>query len=244
MSKRLYLNLFLSLLILLFGYHYASGLTDFWTIRIVNIMSIILAGLFLINFKPSLLPKKEKSTFKIQYLFPIITGIIGLFIFNHFFLILAYKLLDWEWISQSNRMKTELAQLSFLIVILGVLEEFYFRRIIAQKIFNSKGFTKALWVSAVIFGLAHTLTDSGILPTFIGGLVIGYIYLNTHNIWLTIFTHITYNLIYFFVTPFLDRRFADLSSYRVTIMLMGFGLFLIFATYLIFKKQTELKTSR
>ncbi|MDO7171817.1 CPBP family intramembrane glutamic endopeptidase [Mariniflexile sp. AS56] len=241
MSKRLYLNLFLSLLILLFGYNFASGLTGYWTIRIVNILSIVLAGFFLIKFNPSLLPKKNNSTFRIQYLFPIVIGIIGLFLINYFIPLLTYKLMDWEWPSKIHLTKYELIRYLGLITILGVLEELYFRRIIAQKIFNSKGFSKALWISALIFGFAHIVTDSGILGTFFGGLVLGYIYLKTKNIWISIFAHLTNNLISLFVSPFLDKNIADFSSYQKITIFIGFGLSLIYAMYLIFKKQTELK---
>src|SRR5690606_41206573 len=84
MSKKLYLNLFLSILILLLVSKYAHGLTNYWAGRIVNMLSIVLAGSFLIKFNPKFFPKKENSTFRIEYLLPIVIGIIGLFIINYF----------------------------------------------------------------------------------------------------------------------------------------------------------------
>lgn len=244
MTKNLYLNLFLSLFILLLGFKFSSGLIDYWTIRIVKILSIIIAGFFLIKFNPNLLPKKENSNFKIQYLFPIIIGIIGLFIFDYFILLLNYKLMGWDWTGEVHRTISESVLLIGFIIAWGLLEELYCRRIIAQEILNSKGFSKALWISALIFGLAHTFSDSGFLTTFLGGLIIGYVYLRTLNIWLSIFSHITYNVIYFFVSPIIDIKIDEFSSYQTITMFLGFGILLLWSMYLIFKKQTELKTSR
>ncbi|WP_194766841.1 CPBP family intramembrane glutamic endopeptidase [Tamlana sp. I1] len=244
MTKNLYLNLFLSLLVLLLGFKFSYGLTDYWTIRIIKILSIIIAALFLIKFNPSSLPKKENQNFKLQYIFPITVGIIGLFVFNHFVLLLGYKLMDWEWIGEVNRTKSESILLVVFIIVWALLEELYCRRIIAQKIYNSKGFSKALWISALIFGLAHTFSDSGFLTTFIGGLIIGYVYLRTLNIWLSIFTHITYNVIYFFVSPIIEIKIGLFNSYQAITMFLGFGILLLWSMFLIFKKQTELKTSR
>jgi hypothetical protein len=206
MSKRLYLNLFLSLLILLLGYNFASGLTDFWTNRIVNILSIVLAGFFLIKFNPNLLPKKKNSTFRVQYLFPIIIGIIGLFLATYFMSLLVNNLMEWQWTDKIGPTKSELPRYLILLAAWAFLEEIYFRRIITQKLFNNKGFSKALWVSALIFSIAHIFSGNGLLRAFIGGIILGYIYLKTKNIWLSILTHLAVNLTIFFVSPKLTEN--------------------------------------
>lgn len=201
MSKRLYLNLFLSLLILLLGYNFASGLSDYWTIRIVMTLSIVLAGLFLIKFNPKLLPNKDKSTFGVHFLFAIVVGIIGLFLVIHFMSILIYYLMEWQWTDEMRPTKSELPRFLILLTVSVFLEEIYFRRIIAQKLFNSTGFSKAIWISALIFSISHIFSDIGLFAPFIGGIILGYIYLKTKNIWLSILTHLIYNL-----TTFLCRQ--------------------------------------
>jgi|SRR5690554_819525 len=244
MSKKLYLNLFLSILILLLVSKYAHGLTNYWAGRIVNMLSIVLAGSFLIKFNPKFFPKKENSTFRIEYLLPIVIGIIGLFIINYFIPKLIYNLMDWESTIKIHRTKSELIRYIGLIFVLGILEELYFRRIIAQKLFNSKGFSKAVWISAFIFGFAHIITGSGLFVVFLGGLLLGYIYLKTKSIWMSIIAHISYNLLLLFISPFLDKKSTDFFSYQITAIFIGFGLTLIYIMYLIIKKQTELKTCR
>ncbi|SFD43285.1 CPBP family intramembrane glutamic endopeptidase [Algibacter pectinivorans] len=249
MSKRLYLNLFLSLLILLFGYNFASGLIDFWTIRIINILAIVLAGFFLIKFNPNLLPKKENSTFRIKYLFPIVIGIIGLFLATYFIPLLIYNLMEWEWTDRIRPTQSELPRYLTLLTVWAFLEEIYFRRIISQKLFNEKGLSKAIWISSLIFSIAHIFSDNGLFGAFIGGIALGYIYLKTKNIWLSILTHLAFNLTSFFVSPKLTKNLAEFNSYQKIslIIILSFGL--ILTMILIIKKQTnnkqaELKTSR
>ncbi|WP_223552284.1 CPBP family intramembrane glutamic endopeptidase [Aestuariivivens sp. NBU2969] len=249
MSKRLYLNLFLSLLILLFGYNFASGLTDFWTIRIINILAIVLAGFFLIKFNPNLLPKKENSTFRIIYIFPIIIGIIGLFLATYFIPLLVYNLMEWQWTDKIRPTQSELPRFLLLLTVWAFLEEIYFRRIISQKLFNEKGFSKAIWISALIFSFAHIFSENGLFGPFVGGIVLGYIYLKTRNIWLSFLTHLAFNLTSFFLSPKLTENIANFNSYQKIslIIILGFGL--IVAMFLIIRKQTnnkqpELKTSR
>lgn len=249
MSKKLYLNLFLSLLILLFGYNFSSGVTNFWTSRIINVLAIILAGFFLIKFNPNLLPKKENSTFRIKYFIPIIIGTIGLFLATYFIPLLIYNLMEWQWTDRIRPTQSELPRFLILLTIWSFLEEIYFRRIISQKLYNEKGFSKAIWISSLIFSIAHILSDNGLFGAFIGGIVLGYIYLKTKNIWLSILTHLTFNLTSFFVSPKLTENLVEFNSYQKIslIIILSFGL--ILTMILVIKKQTnnkqaELKTSR
>ncbi len=249
MSNKLYLNLFLSLLILLLGYNFASGLSDYWTIRIVMTLSIVLAGLFLINFNPKSLPNKDKSTFVVHFLFAIVIGIIGLFLVIHFISILIYYLMEWQWTDEMRPIESELPRFLILLTVSVFLEEIYFRRIIAQKLSNSQGFSKAIWISALIFSISHVFTDIGLFAPFIGGIILGYIYLKTKNIWLSILTHLIYNLTTFFVSPKLTENIGYFNSFqKITLMIiLGFGLILTMI-WIIMKysknKGTELKTSR
>ncbi|MBB6679832.1 CPBP family intramembrane metalloprotease [Aequorivita sp. 609] len=244
MTKNLYLNLILSFIILMIGFKFSSQLNNLWFTRIGNVSSIILAGLFLLKFRATALPEKQKRIFKIQLILPIFIGVIGLYLLNYFTLIFVYNFFDWEWTGEVNRTAKELIELTLMIILLGILEEFYFRRIVAQKLLNSKGFSKALWISALIFGLAHSVTDSGFLSTFLGGLFLGYIYLKTNNLWLTIFTHMEYNLIYFLISPIIDNRLSEFNTIKIISFFVVLGLGLLLMFYLIFKKRTELKTSR
>ncbi|MCR8668068.1 CPBP family intramembrane metalloprotease [Aestuariibaculum sp. M13] len=241
MTKNLYLNLILSFIILLIGYNYSSQFSNIWITRFGNFLSIIIAGLFLIKFKASALPEKHSKPLKVQWVYSIIIGVIGLYIFNSFTHKLTCSLFDFEYTGEINRTTKELIELIFMIAILGILEEFYFRRIIAQKILNSKGFSKALWISALIFSLAHIVTDSSIFSTFIGGLFFGYIYLKTQNLWLTIFAHMSYNLITFLISPIIDSRLSEFNTNRMISYFLALGLGLLIIFYLILKRQTNLK---
>jgi len=239
MTKRLYLDLFFSLFILLIGYYFSSYLTNIWLSRITNVLSIIFAGLYLINFNPSLLPEKEKSTFKIQYLLPIIIGIIGLILVSNFITLLIFNLMEWELYHQLRPSKSELPIYLILLFVWVFLEEVYFRRVITQMIFNKKGLNKAIWISSLIFSVAHVLSENGLFMAFIGGVILGYIYLKTKNIWLSIATHLTVNLSNFLLAPKLTEYLTDFNSSKKIslVIILGFGM--IIYMILILRKQTN-----
>lgn len=241
MSKRLYLTLFLGLTILFFGYYCAYLLTDFWSIRICQIISIGISGFFIIGFNYNNLPKKHNISVRLILAVPIIVGVCGLIIINHFIPYMLHSLLDWEWQGGLQPKEESPIRFIFLLVVWVFLEEIYFRRIIAQEIFNTKGLSKALWISALVFSVTHWFSTEGLLYIFLGGIVLGYIYLQTKSIWLSIFAHLTYNLLIFFISPDITEQISHFNSTWsiLSFILLGFLMLLSMVFFLKYLTKHE-----
>lgn len=83
------------------------------------------------------------------------------------------------------------------IVIIAVLpaigEEFFFRGVLQAQLGRLlRSGNAAVWISAVIFSAVH-LQFLGFLPRLLLGLVFGYIFLWTRNIWLPVLAHFVNN---------------------------------------------------
>ena len=84
----------------------------------------------------------------------------------------------------------------YLVIISAVFEEFFFRRILAYQFFNRYGLKKAVFYSAFLFTIIH---DHNWFYIFIVGALLGYIYLKTRNIYITIGLHSLNNLSHIFL---------------------------------------------
>lgn len=85
--------------------------------------------------------------------------------------------------------------LAFLViaVIAGIGEELIFRGLIMRKLFlGTNNIHLAIWLSAFIFAVIH-FQFYGILPRMMLGVIFGYLYYWTGNIWVPIFAHIFNN---------------------------------------------------
>lgn len=75
-----------------------------------------------------------------------------------------------------------------------VAEEVFFRGFVLKGLFNRWGFVPALVVSAAVFSVLH-LAPALLLPVFVTGLLLGFLYLRTGSIWPCIAVHAAQNLI-------------------------------------------------
>lgn len=239
MTKNLYLNLSIAVVILLLGYYYSYVTDDFWTSRIIGISTSIVSGFTLIGFNHKNLPKKQKEPIKAIQLIAIVIGFSGLILFINYFGYLIYSFLDWELETQIGPNENELLRYLILLVIWVFIEEIFYRRIIAQKIFNEKGFSKALWISSLIFSIGHWFSDTGMLYAFIGGIILAYIYLKTKSIWLSIFAHMYFNLMTFFVTSVIIRYESEINTKPKMIGMILIGVFFVSIMVFLIKKSTE-----
>jgi len=89
--------------------------------------------------------------------------------------------------------------LSLLAVLVAPFaEEIFFRGFIFSGIGNRYGYGWGAILSALIFALVHVLTlwQLGVLvPIFLLGLLLAWLYMRTGSIWPCIFTHFAYNTI-------------------------------------------------
>jgi len=84
-----------------------------------------------------------------------------------------------------------------IIVVLAVVvapfaEEIFFRGFIFTGIGNRYGYGWGAVVSALLFSLAH-MQPAALLPIFMLGLLLAWLYMKTGSIWVCIFTHLAYN---------------------------------------------------
>lgn len=85
--------------------------------------------------------------------------------------------------------------IAFLViaVIAGIGEELLFRGLLMRKLFlGTKNIHVAIWLSGFIFALIH-FQFYGILPRMMLGVLFGYLYAWTGNIWVPIIAHIFNN---------------------------------------------------
>ncbi len=237
MIKNIYIIIFIGLIILLTG-HYISWITEnVFTSRIIILLSFLISGIFLLSFNLKKLPIKKDYPIRPVFLLPIIIGFFGLVIAAYFIPYLVVRLIAGEFTDEFR--PPNFATFSIWIVIWVFIEELYFRRILAQMIFNDKGFSKALWLSAFIFSIAHWFTETGLLMAFIGGLALGYIYLKTKSIWLCIFAHLFFNVTTFYLAPEITDRIDEFNSNAKVVGMISFGFILLLSMALLIHFLTK-----
>ena len=79
------------------------------------------------------------------------------------------------------------------IIFAPILEEFFFRGVIFQKLALTKGIVKAMLISAIAFALVHFRYD--VIPLFIFGILYVILYLKTKQLAVPILAHFFYNAI-------------------------------------------------
>jgi len=223
MTKNIYLILLLFTAILLVGFYFTSELNNLWIAHFSHLGIMLVAGFLIIGIDKGKLPNKEKASIGISQIVGIIIGIVGLIGVSNFIPVLATKLAG---IEMTGFLKTsELNSVFVVLLSITLFEEILFRRILAQKIKNTLGFKKGIWISALIFAIAHIYTETGLLSAFIAGAIFAYIYLKTNNIYLSIIAHLFYNLTTYFLTPIFIANFDGINKYSiiVSIILIGLG---------------------
>lgn len=90
---------------------------------------------------------------------------------------------------------------SFLSVVIAapLFEEFLFRGILLDGLLKNYSPRKAIIISALLFGIVH-LNPWQFIGAFFCGILMGWIYYRTKNIWYTVFYHFANNLLGFVFT--------------------------------------------
>jgi hypothetical protein len=82
-----------------------------------------------------------------------------------------------------------------LVGIAGpIAEEIFFRGFVFTGLFKRFGTRRALFFSSLLFGLFH-IDPGAIVPTFVLGLALGWVYLKTGSIWPAMFAHGLHNTV-------------------------------------------------
>lgn len=137
-------------------------------------------------------------------------------------------------------------ELAGIAVLVPLMEEFAFRGALLSAL-RKYGTGFAITGSALLFGMAHTSLTSVVFAT-LSGLVLGFIYAKTNNLWLTVAVHALNNALSVVISN-VDLLFpsgtAAIVSETVPMALIGLGalclvLLLIFRRRQIFgRKEAE-----
>lgn len=84
-----------------------------------------------------------------------------------------------------------------VVILAPIVEELIFRGIIFNEAAKYKGGAFPIIVSALLFSLAH-MQPIQIVYTFIGGLILGFVYSKTHSLPIVMFLHMLNNLLTIF----------------------------------------------
>ncbi|WP_366094606.1 CPBP family intramembrane glutamic endopeptidase [Flavobacterium sp.] len=85
------------------------------------------------------------------------------------------------------------------MVLFVILEELTFREFFLREIRKTKSELFSIIIVSVFFSLSHLNTDSGLLPVFIGSLIISRLYLKSNSILNAILLHFLINISNFFI---------------------------------------------
>lgn len=81
------------------------------------------------------------------------------------------------------------------IILAPIVEELFFRGIIAGDINKRRGPRLAILVSAIAFAIAHLAILPQAISAFVMGLVLGYLFVKSGSLWVVIFVHFINNLV-------------------------------------------------
>lgn len=107
-----------------------------------------------------------------------------------------------------------LLQNLFTVAIIAALgEELFFRGIILKMIQDWKGIALAVWLSALVFSIAHG-QFFGLIPRLLMGAFLGYLLVWSRTIWLPVLAHFVNNaiIVLFFYFKSNDISFIDINT--------------------------------
>lgn len=82
-----------------------------------------------------------------------------------------------------------------ILLIAPIIEELFFRKFLLGKLIEKNKVNLSLLISSLCFSLIHVETPNNIVPAFIGGIILGSVYLKTRKIGYAVLLHFLFNLI-------------------------------------------------
>lgn len=187
------------------------GLKYFWKLKLFNDFSI---------------PKSKTIILLILIAFLVVL-IMPFFSFDSFLNNIKEGTISFNFPSTKNFFYNSYYEIFYnvrLIVIGPVLEELYFRRIIQKQLIatNYSSFT-AILIASLLFSIGH-LDLSNFISAFIGGVILGYAYFKTKNIFISILLHSLINVFVIFTNGkeiYLEGvNFVNLLVYPISLYLI------------------------
>jgi membrane protease YdiL (CAAX protease family) len=179
-------------------------------LQYLTLVAVITAGLVMIfiglkrrkeNLKEVIVKNKEEMTIKLLVILAMTVVSLSLFSGQLMNLVMSLLEISTSKFEHLTRMMQGSLGIFMGLVLAPIIEEIVFRGIILAGLADSHSRKKAIVVSAVLFAVYH-FNLFQLVPTFLVGLLLGYIYLETRSVLICISTHLIYNLIPVIVTQF------------------------------------------
>ena len=242
-SKKSKLNIFYRILFgsvfFLIGTFFINDVTQLFWLKFALTFFVYLVSIYIVNdFKvPFFDFKKNYSQNNYKLLIVVVLGTLGLYLLSYLIPTVS-NILFFNNIQNDNSFEN-ISYVSFfaIIIIYPFLEELFFRKLIAKKIYDAKGLKPALFISAVIFSVSHIFTNYGLLGAFFGGLTLGFIYLKTFNFLFCFISHSLNNFLVIVMSEKLD--YIVLNNNSGIVLFTLFLLMLLFYAILITNLNTN-----
>lgn len=190
-------KIILSILIILFGSYILNKVESTLLLLLIIIGKYALAIFILngFNFERLTITPALKKQLTPYYLLISLLAILLINLFLQYIFIFLVL---------GETMEVKVYDFSFwniiILLISPMLEEIFFRRILAYKLFDLYGFKKTVIYTSLLFSIIHIFSDDGgIITTFIGSLVLTALYLRTFNLYYCIVIHYVNNFLFFFI---------------------------------------------
>lgn len=214
---------------------YTTGIEQsevYWMMALMSVLSTLAPGLLYVWFKRGLSVKKMLDFEHVGggVAFLCVLAGFAICLLANYPAAFVDKLLEYIGYSPIKQSSTASFDASALIYILSVcflapvFEEFVFRGVILKRL-ERYGSGFAIVGSSVFFGLAH-LSVSSVIFAFIAGLVMGYLYVKTRNLWVPIAVHFANNALSTF-NSYSAELFGDAAElvHEITfIVFIGMGM--------------------
>lgn len=217
----------------------------------MNIIEEIIINVIIVYVLIKRIRRKEEFNLKLaykprikEYLYSLLFLGAHLFIFANTLGILIEKIEVSEWVVEAfDEMLIDPAIAFISICIIApIFEEIIYRGIILEQLHKRYGATKAIIISALIFGLIHANIHQGVNAFFIG-LILGYIYIKTKSLLLCMFWHFSNNFLVFIVSMYISQPVSDTAP-TFSISQFVFGIILLIMAYRFFNnRETALELS-
>ncbi|MDD2475895.1 MAG: CPBP family intramembrane metalloprotease [Dysgonamonadaceae bacterium] len=140
-----------------------------------------------------------------------------------------------------------LGNIIFIGLFAAIAEEVFFRGVLQQlleKLFKNKHI--GVWITAFIFSLMH-LQFYGFLPRLILGVLLGYLFLLSHNLWIPIIIHFLNNALVVTLNFFFQDNsiYQSLENLEITPIFIASGLLsLVLTVYLLKIYQSKVTVNK
>ncbi|WP_161635358.1 CPBP family intramembrane glutamic endopeptidase [Aquimarina macrocephali] len=200
--------------------------------------ALIALSLLILLFKKTFknTEKERLALSKMYYVLLIFILAIGIHLLKDPFFRYKHILFEEPLLNPSNLGSIDFSldivfKMIYTIILLPVLEELLFRRIIFKSLLNKySNLWIAILISSLLFSIIH-LSINNLIPTFLFGVIASYIYFKTNNIWYSILLHVISNLIWFIIYLYPKKYWEVLEILNFGVsywLIITFGIGLIF----------------